>query len=211
VLQPRLLHRSAALLGRRRDQEPIPKPLTHRKRGRKLLLIQRGRQAFIGRIRTGRARPGRTQVRRQRSLRTTTRAAPMPSDQQIPQVHAATLMKLVERRYRRQLPVHRRLRTPRRPHPLQRHHIQLVARRVGQPQPWDEPADILRPTLDQGGKDIGGDVVGQQALVKRPNNAAKRCSSSTMSSMRRHGHSPKACRTRSITTSQVCWQPFDRP
>ena len=41
--------------------------------------------------------------------------------------------------------------------------------------------------------------VGRQALAKRPNNATKPRSSSTMSSMRRHGLSPKACRTRSIT------------
>jgi hypothetical protein len=32
---------------------------------------------------------------------------------------------------------------PRRPHRRQRHHIRLVARRVGRPQPCDEPDDIL--------------------------------------------------------------------
>jgi hypothetical protein len=55
--------------------------------------------------------------------------------------------------------------------------------------------------VDAVGHKVGHIVgVGQQALVKRRNNATKPHSSSTMSCMRRHGLSPNACPTRSITS-----------
>ena len=144
VPQPQRLTDPQPGLGQQGQQEPVPQPITGRHDRRDLLTIQRVRDPPL------RPQPdppaafrSRSQVRQQRPPRPATCPAPPPGRQQIPKIHPVALMKLIERRDRRQLPVHRRLRT----HRLDRRQRLDVARprRRRKPQPRHEPAHVLQP------------------------------------------------------------------
>ena len=144
VPQPQRFTDPQPALAQQGEQKPVPQPITRGRDRRDLLSVQRVGDAPLG---SQTDPPGAfrssSQVRQQRPPRSAACPASLPGRQQITKIHAVALMELVERRDRRQLPVHRRLRAATL-HRRQRGDVTRPRRR-GQPQPRHEPAHVLQP------------------------------------------------------------------